>query len=148
VPNLAARACLHRTEVIGVDTFADQQRVRRRTAASTILPNRAATASSWPIRATASCRRKLLRLFRAQKPAGLIRPHQPDRGIARGAGSMDCPVARSWRSETSGRHDGGLFALRRYSAAISHILEHGASDFSAHAWIHGYSGASKVTATP
>ena len=117
VPNLAARALAsHRTEVIGVaDPFPHQQRVRRRAARHLRrLEGSRYTIQLANTRYSILQEEKLLRLFRAQKPAGLIvtgiNQTAESRAILE---SMDCPVAQIMEiGPTAGRHDGRLFAFR------------------------------------
>ena len=117
VPNLAARALAsHRTEVIGVvipsltnNVFADVLRgIYNSSEGSRYTIQLANT------RYSILQEEKVLRLFRAQKPAGLIvtgiNQTAESRTILE---SMNCPVTQIMEIGNSpGRHDGRLLALR------------------------------------
>ena len=116
VPNLAARALAsHRTEVIGVvipsltnNVFADVLRgVYNSSEGSRYSIQLANT------RYSILQEEKLLHLFRAQKPAGLIVTGiNQDRGIARDPGVDELSGrADHGDRQQSGRYDGGLLAL-------------------------------------
>ena len=118
VPNLAARALAsHRTEVIGVvipsltnSVFADVLRgiydSSEQSRYSIQLAN---------TRYSILQEEKLLRLFRAQKPAGLIVTGINQTAESRAVLEIDGLPGRADHGDRrqSGRHDGGLFALRR-----------------------------------
>ena len=156
VPNLAARALAsHRTEVIGVvipsltnNVFSDVLRgIYDASEGSRYSIQLANT------RYSILQEEKLLRLFRAQKPAGLIvtgiNQTAESRAILE---SMNCPIVQIMEiGDTSGRHDGRLLALRRELWRRFRTFSRkaaGASDFSAREWIPACSGGSKATATP
>ncbi len=155
VPNLAARALAsQRTEVIGVvipsltnNVFADVLRgiydSSEQSRYSIQLAN---------TRYSILQEEKLLRLFRAQKPAGLIVTGINQTAESRAVlESMDCPVVQIMEIGDSpvdmmvgfSHYDASLPRFRTFSSRAT-----GASAFSARAWIRGCSGGSKVTATP
>ena len=130
VPNLAARALAsHRTEVIGVVIPRSPTACSPTScAASTMLPEQSRYSIQLAnTRYSILQEEKLLRLFRAQKPAGLIVTGINQTAESRAVlESMDCPVAQIM--EIGDSPVDMMVGFSHYDAsfaAISHILEQG-----------------------
>ena len=156
VPNLAARALAsQRTEVIGVlipsltnNVFSDVLRGIYDALGRQPLQH---PARQYALQHPAG--RKLLRLFLAQKPAGLIvtgiNQTAESRAIME---SVDCPIVQIMEiGPDADRHDDRLFALMMPHMPLFRIFSRkdaGGSASSARAWIRGCSGGSTATGRP